>query len=242
MVTMAQFDESTTLGDIVIEKPNAVGVLTSYGLDFCCGGQQSLNDACQELDVNVNDVLNDLSSIDTALPAEDGQVVMSDYRTLGTSDLVDHILVTHHAYLHRELPRLVELAEKIRDVHGDRHPELHEVARLVQAVSDDLLPHLAKEEQILFPLIKQLDDQPGPMSVDHPIARMRYEHEATGELLIELREVTKDYELPADACASYQATYEGLKYLEKDTHLHIHKENNILFPAAAAREAELLPQ
>lgn len=240
---MAQFDASTTLGKIVIDKPNAIGVLTSYGLDFCCGGQQSLTEACAELDVAVNDVLADLTSVDTALPSENGEPVLgSDYRTLATSDLVDHILVTHHSYLHRELPRMVELANKIRDVHGERHPELHEVARLVQAVSDDLLPHMAKEEQILFPLIKQLDEQPGPMSVDHPIARMRYEHEATGELLIQLREVTNDYELPADACASYQATYEGLKFLEKDTHLHIHKENNILFPAAAAREAELLPQ
>jgi regulator of cell morphogenesis and NO signaling len=222
-------DVERTLGELVAERPARAGVLERAGLDYCCHGDRRLVDAAVSAQVDLDELVADLAAVtDTADADVDG---------LGPVPLIDHILATHHAYLHEELPLLVALAEKVRDVHAERHPELVDVARLVSAIRTDLEPHLAKEEQVLFPAIRRLADGPvelGSGAVDAPIRVMFAEHEVAGELLEALRDVAGDYAVPADACASYHLLYQRLAAVEADTHRHIHLENNVLFPAVLA--------
>lgn len=178
----------------------------------------------------------DAQVVGDAIPEDDGGEAAS-WTGLAPPALADDILATHHAYLHEELPLLDALAAKVVSVHGERRPELHEVQRLVVAIRDDLEPHLAKEERVLFPAIHAIAagrrDFPFG-SVENPIRMMDVEHDRAGELLVELRAATHDYVVPDDACASYRSLYERLAELEHDTHVHIHKENHVLFPATVA--------
>ncbi len=232
-------DASTALGaklaDIVTARPSSAAVLQYFGLDYCCGGQRTLQEAALADGVDVDSVLAALSALD-AVPSAP---VESDWASMGPAELVDHLEAVHHAYLHQELPRLDALAEKVATVHGERHPELLAVRADVRALVDDLDPHLAKEERVLFPLIRELaaavsagGTPSSPLTA--PIQVMRMEHDHTGELLAKLRTDSLDFALPDDACGSYQALYKGLVELEADTHLHVHKENNVLFPAVEA--------
>jgi regulator of cell morphogenesis and NO signaling len=142
---------------------------------------------------------------------------------LTLTELTEHLESTHHVYLKKALPRLVALMDKVHQAHSPRHPELTRLQTVVENLRADLEPHLLKEEQILFPLIRQLEAAQGPIRV------MRSEHDGAGELLKEMRTLTNVYVVPKDGCQSFQLLYEGLKELEEDTHIHIHKENNILF-------------
>jgi len=226
-------DAGTALGQLVNSSPRAARVLESVGLDYCCGGHRSLADACAEKDIDPQDVLNRLVEVD------DGEQV--EWAGFGPVELVDHIESTHHRYLHEELPRLVALAQKVASVHGERHPELVALAVDVVELHDDLEPHMMKEERVLFPLIRSLDDPAaGASTMDPagPISVMMAEHEVAGALLERIRERTGDFAVPGDACASYSALYQGLEAVENDTHIHIHKENNVLFPAVLDHSAE----
>ena len=161
-----------------------------------------------------------------------------DVGGLGPVALVDHILATHHAYLHEELPLLDALAAKVWGVHGSRHPELERVAELVVEIRAELEPHLAKEEQVLFPAIKAMADGRDEFafgSVANPIRVLMLEHDRAGDLLRQLRMASGDFRVPDDGCASYRQLYERLETLELDTHRHIHLENNVLFPAVLRR-------
>jgi regulator of cell morphogenesis and NO signaling len=222
----------TTLGELVTVRPGAARVLERYRLDYCCGGARTLTEACEAAGVDPDEVDAALEAA-TPLPTP-------DWATMSPARLADHIEAVHHTYLRSELPRLGALAAKVRDVHGGRHPELVEVAALFDALRADLEPHLHKEELVLFPRIRALDEAtPAPGAagpVGPPIRVMRAEHDAAGDLLARLRLTTADYTVPDDGCASYLALYEGLAELEADTHLHVHKENNVLFPAAEALE------
>jgi regulator of cell morphogenesis and NO signaling len=169
------------------------------------------------------------------------------WASMSVADLVDHLEATHHEYLHAELPRLSALARKVATVHGERHPELAQVASVYEELRGDLEPHLRKEEQVLFPMIRSMAvartvPQFHCGSVGNPITVMLAEHDAAGDLLAELRSLTAGYETPADGCASYRALFDGLAELERDTHLHVHKENNVLFPAVLELEDKLLQQ
>jgi regulator of cell morphogenesis and NO signaling len=160
---------------------------------------------------------------------------------MGLVELVDQIEATHHAYLHTELSRLEALAEKVTAKHAVRHPELEEVRSTYAELSEDFTPHLTKEERVLFPMIRELATSPtAPTfhcgSLKNPISMMMLEHDGVGELLEKLRALTNGYQTPANGCASYRALYDGLAELEADTHLHVHKENNLLFPAVIALE------
>lgn len=226
-------DAATTLGALVNTSPGAARVLESVGLDYCCGGQRPLSEACAEKGIDPDDVLRRLAE------TENGEQV--DWAGMGTVELVDHIESTHHRYLHEELPRLVALAQKVASVHGERHPELVALAGDVVELHDDLEPHMMKEERVLFPLIRSLEDPaagPPPMDPAGPISVMMAEHDVAGELLERIRARTGDFEVPADACASYTALYQGLEAVEHDTHIHVHKENNVLFPAVLDHSAE----
>ena len=229
---MTDIDPTTPLGVIVTEHPALAGDLERLGLDYCCGGRRSLGDACAEQGLDVNSVVDDLSAGARHAPPE-------DWASMGPAQLVDHIEATHHAHLHAELPRIEALAAKVDSVHGDRHPELAFIRATFDELALELEPHLAREEQILFPMIRELagapDDLPAPSfhcgSLSNPIRVMLVDHDRAGELLDQLRGLTSGYVTPDDACASYTALYEALAALEADTHLHVHKENNVLFPA-----------
>lgn len=149
-------------------------------------------------------------------------------------------MATHHRYLREELPALEELAVKVEDVHGENHPELADLRALVAALRADLEPHMDKEEMVLFPAIGRLVEGQREFpfgSVGNPIRMMEAEHEQAGDVLVALRRISGQYTVPADGCASYRSLYARLKHLEADTHLHIHKENNVLFPLVRALEA-----
>lgn len=223
---------SRTLGDLVAEVPSRATVLERLGLDYCCHGNRSVADACATAGLDPATVAAEL---DQPAPA----TAQEDHPT-DPAALVDHIEATHHAYLHAELPALEVLADKVANVHGARHAELADVRRLVAALRADLEPHLLKEERVLFPAIRALmtGAREFPFgTVQNPIRMMRLEHDQAGDLLAELRTVTGGYSVPDDGCASYRSLYERLVALESDTHVHIHLENNVLFPEASAIEA-----
>ena len=217
----------SSLGNLVVENPAAARVLERFGLDYCCHGDRTLGDACAAAGLDAGTVAAELG----AAPS----VGTPRWSTLDAPALARDIVDTHHRYLHEELPLLDALAAKVLSVHGERHPELGEVRRLVAALRADLEPHLAKEERILFPAIEALAAGRTEFAfgtVANPIRMMSSEHDRAGDLLAALRRVTGDYAVPPDGCASYRSLYERLAALEADTHLHIHKENNVLFPAA----------
>ena len=220
-----------TLGDLVAEVPSRAAVLDRLGLDYCCHGQRPLADACAEAG---------LDPVVVASSLESEPATAADNHPREPAALADHIESTHHRYLHAELPEVDALAAKVRGVHGERHPELADVHRVVAELAADLEPHMLKEERILFPAIRALARGAAhefPFgTVRNPIRMMSVEHDRAGELLAELRAVTAGYAVPDDGCASYRSLYERLEQLETDTHRHIHLENNVLFPAAIAAE------
>jgi regulator of cell morphogenesis and NO signaling len=234
---MTAIDPRRTLADVVTSPPELARELERHGLDYCCHGDRSLTDACRAADLDPAAVAANLAAV---VGTGDGE----PWADLDVGALADHIEATHHQYLWRELPRLSELVEKIVAVHGDHHPELAEVATLFTVLRAELEPHLAKEERVLFPMIRELADATNRPTfhcgvIGNPISMMMREHEHAGELLERLRTTTGDYRVPDDGCASYRACYEGLAELEADTHLHVHKENNVLFPVVVELERQL---
>ncbi|HQV56834.1 MAG TPA: iron-sulfur cluster repair di-iron protein [Ilumatobacteraceae bacterium] len=228
---------SWTLNEVISAKPNLAARMEGLGLDYCCHGNDTLEQACAAAGLDVDQVTATLNQ--DATPGE-----RAPWMTMSLSELVEHVVTVHHQYLWEELPRLGALMAKVHMVHGDRHPELGEIRKVFEAIRAELEPHLMKEERVLFPKIKELEaasDAPRfPFgTVDNPISVMTSEHEAAGELLDRLRQLTKSYQTPADGCASYQALFAGLERMAMDTHLHIHKENHRLFPAAIERERQL---
>jgi regulator of cell morphogenesis and NO signaling len=223
------------LSEIVNRSRGSARILESFGLDYCCGGSRSLNDACAAIGADPSEVLDALDRLDAEPPPE--------WTSMGVTELVDHIEQTHHEYLHGELPRLGALAQKVASAHGGSHPELMDLLADIAELRDDLEPHLAKEEAVLFPILRQLDEA-GPAATapapSRPIAVMIAEHDVTGALLERIRARTDGFAVPADACTSYRQLYLGLADLEADTHLHVHKENNVLFPAVLG-ESEARP-
>lgn len=224
-----------TLAAAVVENPNVRPVFDALGLDYCCGGQQRVGLAVAQAGLSMADV-------EAAVAEASVRPAPQTYENLEAPELIDYVIETHHRYLQSELPPLVELANKVWTVHGENHPELRRVAQLTRALHDDLIPHMAKEERVLFPSILRVvgADEPVQLpfgSLQNPITMMNAEHELTGELLADIRNVAKLFAPPADACGSYTALYERLDRVTADTHLHVHIENNVLFPMAVAAEA-----
>ena len=234
---MTKIDPTMTLGVLVNTHPELARELERRGLDYCCGGKKTLADAC------VNKGL-DLTLTVAELAATATQGVDAVWSTMNAIELVDHLESTHHRYLWDELPWLSALVAKIVSVHGESHPELSAIAECYEKVRADLEPHLIKEERVLFPMIRELAvAQSAPSfhcgTLRNPISMMLREHDAVGELLAQLRQLTDNYQVPAGSCPSYKACFTGLAELEADTHLHIHKENNLLFSMVIAMEIEL---
>ena len=229
---------STSLAEIASQRPDLTRELERLGLDYCCGGKRSLAVACAERGLDPDVITAELNGIPGA------EVPAADWIALTPAQLVDHLEATHHRYLKQELPRLSELAAKVSRVHGQKHPELVQAAAVLAEIRADLEPHLQKEEQVLFPMIRSLATTSCRPSfhcgsIANPISVMEQEHTAVGALLERLRQITGGYVAPADTCASTRALMAGLAELEADTHLHVHKENNHLFPAVLEQEQQL---
>lgn len=227
---MNKFNSTQKIGDIVNAFPKAADIFKEYKIDFCCGGNRALIDAIKEQNVNEIDLLNKLNSAH-----ENYEVSSKDKNWLEaeTDDIIEQILNKHHAYLWSELPVIGKLSTTILRVHGQHHPELSKVHRLFNTLKMELEDHLTKEETIQYPAIKEylksgsLDDLKKAVDI---INDLEAEHTGAGDILKELREITKDYNIPEDVCETFEKTYNKLQELEADTFQHIHLENNILFP------------
>ena len=217
---------STTLAELVSRNERYAPVLERAGLDYCCGGQRSLRQAATEAGLDPSAVLGDLlRSVEASAPPP-------EWRDLSPAELGRHIVEVHHHWLRERMPALLALADKVETVHGDRHPELHQVHRALKVMWAELVPHLDAEEADLFPAI----EADGPLD-DELVAMLGDDHEVVGALLDTLRALTSEFTPPEDGCASYQSLYRGLAELDRDMRLHVHKENNVLFPLLAARVA-----
>jgi len=230
-----------TVREIAVEVPASVQVFETLGIDYCCGGRKSLEQACSDLHLATPEVLQKLQKVtEERSETDDGQ-----WHSASLADLTQYIVRKHHSFVRQQGTRLEALAQKVRDKHGAKYPELARIADLFRALRDELSMHMSKEEQVLFPYITRLEHavqsgQPAPHSpfgtVANPIQVMTDEHDDAGSLLGAIRRASNDYLPPVDACPSYYAFYDGLKAFERDMHYHIHLENNILFPRALALE------
>jgi regulator of cell morphogenesis and NO signaling len=232
------------VGRLVAEDPRRARLFERLGIDYCCGGRAPLDRACREKGLDVAAVLGQLAAGEDEAESRHDEHGPSEGAAATMGELIDHIVTIHHSYLYRELPRLADLAGRVIDAHGDRHPELWELRDVFESLRDGLRFHMLKEEKILFPSIARLAvamEVPEFYSggVGNPILVMEREHDDAGAALARLRALTDGYTPPADACPTYRALLDGLAGLEADLHVHIHEENNILFPRARAAEGAL---
>lgn len=239
---MQTIDIQTTVGELVREVPARARVLESYKIDYCCGGKIPLADACRRKGINPDEVAERLHAAEADFSSDKEQPVDADAMSL--TELADHIQHTHHAYLKEELPRLDFMTEKVARVHGEHEPRLAKTREAFVAFKAELEPHMVKEEQVLFPLIRELDAATSKVdfhcgSVANPIRQMEHEHDSAGDAMAILRESTDDFTPPEWACNTYRAMLDALEYLEGNMHQHVHKENNVLFPKAIALEKSL---
>lgn len=239
---MPALNLDTPVGQWVAEQPSTSRVFEALQIDYCCGGGKSLGQACQERELDPTQVTRQLTEV---IATE--ETSSENWLDASLTDLCDHIENTHHAYLNTELPRLQAMIAKVINAHGAKHPELQAVREAFSALQAELAPHMFKEERILFPAIRQLEQSsvaPGfPFgSIGNPIRMMEHEHDNAGDALAKIRRATADYAIPADACNTFRVMLDGLAQLERDMHQHVHKENNILFPRAIQREQALNKQ
>lgn len=231
---------SMKVRDVAINSPHATRVLEKLKIDYCCGGDRELGEACDNAGVKLEALEQMLAETDTLFM--DSRL---DFQKLSPAELIGYILDTHHVFTKTEMARLEALTTKVVSAHGENHSELLAVKILLRQLCNDLTQHMFKEERILFPFIikleqSRLEDHGAPFApfgaINNPIRMMMMEHDTAGEILRELRKLTSDFTVPADGCFSYQTLYQALEAFEQDLHQHIHLENNILFPKAAGLE------
>ena len=231
---MATLTPQAIVGQLVAERASRAKVFERFGIDYCCAGKISVEAACSRKGIDPVAVLAAIEALDAALGAQQDT---TDWTTAPVDALVQHILDTHHEFLRVAMPRLSFLTAKVANVHGGDHPELREVAAIFAKFHAEMEAHMAKEENILFPMIRALAAGEstgfGP-PVNAPISVMEAEHVDAGNDLETINRLTDGYAPPEGACNSYRAMLDGLRELEQDTHQHIHLENNILFPRALA--------
>lgn len=231
-----------TIGEIASKDMRKAQLLKKLGIDFCCGGKRSLEEACIEKGLDVHRVKQELQNTETIAPAGPNL----DFNAWTLSFLADYITNVHHTYVKENTQLLTELSEKVATHHGPANPSLVALRDKTHELLRELITHLKKEEQILFPYIKQLEtpgfkkDQPKAFgSVKDPIWMMESDHDLAGDMAREIRAITNDYTRPANSCNSIGLLYHKLEEFESDLFQHIHLENNILFPKAIELENKL---
>ncbi len=232
------FNLNQSVGEIVAVNPSLWKLFEHYHIDYCCHGDKPLAEACREKGLDPEAVLSEIENLPTGKDQ-----VQTELLKMTLTELANHIEQTHHVYLYRELPELISLAGRVTATHAARDTRLHQVLQGVTLLQSELMNHLAKEEQILFPMIRELEASNSLPSfhcgsVGNPIRQMLTEHDDASELLQKLRRLTDGYQSPEWACRSMQTLFTQLQNLEHDLHRHIHKENTILFPAAIALEEQ----
>jgi regulator of cell morphogenesis and NO signaling len=230
------------VGEIVKDNFKAADVFSKHGIDFCCGGKIGLEQACNESGSDVSTVVSELNELENQVGAGN-----FDFDSWELSFLIDFIVNTHHNYIRKAIPEILPLAQKVAEVHGDIHPEVIKINELFTALAEELMSHMEKEEQILFPIIKKLTDPSTTQeeidnfhcgSVDGPISVMEAEHDNAGDILKEISKLSSGYTLPEGGCNTYRVLYGKLNEFENDLHRQIHLENNILFPKSLQLEVK----
>ncbi len=235
---MIQFNTDTTVGQLVVERPARARVFEKLGIDYCCGGKRPLAELARARGLDPATVLALLEAAGSALAAGSPEI---DAAGLTLAQLADHIERTHHEYVKAELPRLVEMADRVARKHAWRDGRLKEIAETVTVLANEMFSHMAKEERILFPLVRQIEagaaDSLHCGSIANPIRQMEDEHDFAGRAVARLRELSDGFRPDAEACNTHRALLGGLEEFESDLHRHVHKENNFLFPRALALAA-----
>lgn len=238
--------EKITIGEYVAKDFRTAAVFSKYGIDFCCKGNRTIEEACDKKNIDTTVLQEEL---ETVLTTKDDSGI--DFKSWPLDLLADYIEKTHHRYVEEKTQILLPFLDKLCKVHGASHPELFEINELFVGCAGELAQHMKKEELMLFPFIKKmakarLTDEliaaPHFGTVKNPIAMMMAEHEAEGDRFVKIAELTNNYTPPADGCSTYRVTFAMLSDFEQDLHKHIHLENNILFPAAALLEQKFAGQ
>ncbi|HCY41554.1 MAG TPA: iron-sulfur cluster repair di-iron protein [Prolixibacteraceae bacterium] len=223
-------NELRTIGQIVADDYRAAAIFKQAGIDFCCGGNKSIELACSEKNLDAGKLTAELKELKLSSPGQH-----QDFNNWELGFLSDYIMNTHHKYVVKTLPELMFYTQKIADVHGENHSELLEVASLFSEINRELTQHLKQEEEVLFPAIKEVTKSNTPetkATIISEISRMNGEHEFAGGAMDKINEITNGYALPHDACNTYRVAFKLLEEFEDDLHTHVHLENNILFPKA----------
>ena len=236
----------STIGELVSSDYRKAEVFKKFGLDFCCGGKKTLSKACEEKGLDIVEIEKELKSLESTDTNKS-----ENYTEWELDFLADYILNTHHKYVSKAIPVIFEYTQKVAKVHGNRHPEVIDIADKFLDVAQELNSHMVKEEELLFPYIKEMEKAqkenaklsiPSFGSIKNPIRMMEFEHENAGGVLEFIKKLANNYTPPDDACTTYRLSYAKLQEFEEDLHKHIHLENNILFPKAIELEAKLLGQ
>lgn len=234
--------KTNLIGEMVSEDFRTAAIFKKHGIDFCCRGGRTIEEACENKSTDKEQVYKDLENLPSGTEAS------IDYKSWPLDLLTEYVEKIHHVYVEEKTPVLVAFLDKLCKVHGERHPELYEINNLFNQTAQELSAHLKKEEHILFPFIKEMAnskrngtkiDYPPFGSVENPVHMMEHEHTAEGDRFAKIAELTNNYTPPADACNTYKVTYAMLQDFENDLHTHIHIENNILFPKSIQLEKEL---
>lgn len=220
-----------TVADILLENPKAAGVFKKFHIDYCCKGKTLFEEACEEAGLDPEELQDQIDK------AGENPAFNMRAQEWGLDFLADYIVHNHHQYVRDTTPDLLALSEKVARVHGNRHPELLEINATIYAIADELLQHMVKEEQTLFPAIKKLYRKESlsgfPFAtIQAPINMMEMEHANAGDGFERIRELSDNFTVPEDACTSYRLLFDMMQAYEDDLHQHVHLENNILFPKA----------
>jgi len=235
--------QNKSIGEIVAEDYSTISVFKKNGIDFCCNGNKSISDVCIDKQIDPDKLLHEIESVKQHIHEK-----IPDFQSWPLDLLTDYIEKKHHRYVEEKIPLLRQYLEKIVQVHGDRHPELLEILKHFNASAGDLTAHMKKEEFMLFPFIRKMVQsqqrgaqlaQPHFGTVQNPIQMMMQEHDMEGGRFGEISNLSNNYLPPEDACNTYKITFASLREFEDDLHLHIHLENNILFPKAIELEKML---
>lgn len=236
-----EFLKTRSVGSFVADDYRAASVFQKYGIDFCCRGGISIEEVAKINDLNADQLLSEIKVAVSGTSSEG-----TDFKSWPLDLLADYIEKKHHRYVERTVPALKQYLDKICEVHGENHPELVTIRQEFYAAAENLASHMKKEEVMLFPYIRKMASiedcneklDPGYWTVKNPIRVMMNEHDTEGERFRLISKLSNDYTAPDDACRTYQVSFALLKEFESDLHLHIHLENNILFPSAIALEAK----